>query len=225
MSEGVPYADIVILALIAGFILLRLRSVLGQKNSNEADTYKKEAPQSALRIASPIVLLDEKSLKAKPREPDPYLAAIGDTALLKTLNDIKDKDLQFTATSFLNGAKMAYEMTFDAFAKSDRQTLAMLLAEKPLAHFTDAINERAKQANRSESTLVSVAAKDITQASLDKNMARLTVKFASEQVTVVRDGEGKIVEGDPSDIHHIENQWVFERDITSKNPNWKIIET
>ncbi len=173
-----------------------------------------------------MIQLDEKSLKPKPKEePDAYLLTLGNSPVAETIRQIKAKDPQFTATGFLQGAKAAFEMVFDAFAKGDRQTLKMLLSEAIFQHFSRELDQRNAQANKSETTLVSVTGKEISQATLDKNTARLTVHFESEQVTVVRGPKGEIVEGNPSELHHVEDQWVFERDVTSKNPNWKIIET
>jgi len=225
MSEGIPYADIVILALIAGFILLRLRSILGRKigNDNPEMFRKNIIPQAD---SEPIIRLSEKALKPRPREEaDTYLHGLKDDALSAALNAIKAKDPEFSATTFLSGAKMAYEMVFDGFAKGDKTPLKMLLSDALYNHFESELNARAGADTHAETTLVSVAAKDITKAELDKNTARLSVKFISEQVTVERDKDGKIVGGDPSDVSEVEEEWTFERDVTSKNPNWKIIET
>lgn len=224
MSEGVPYADIIILALIAGFILLRLRSVMGTRSEDDPNGFTKPMA-SARQQAETIIQLDEKSLKNKPQEEDPYIAALKDNTVAEPLEQIKSRDPLFSATEFLMGARMAYEMVFDAFAKGDKQTLKMLLSDSIYQEFLGEIAAREKQENKTETTLVSVVAKDITSATLNKNMARLSVTFKSEQVTLVRDSKGDIIEGNPSQLHHTEDSWVFERDVTSKNPNWKIIET
>jgi len=225
MSEGIPYADIIILALIAGFVLLRLRSILGDKVGNDHPQYFNK-PIVLPDKQEPIVQLDEKSLKAKPPvETDAYFAGLAPGAVTDALVAIKAKDPTFVATHFLEGAKAAFEMVFDAFTKGDKPTLNMLLADRIFQDFSKEIDARAGAENKTEHTLVSVAAKDIIHASLEGNMAHLTVHFTSEQMTVVRDSKGTIVEGNPSDIHTIENDWTFERDVTSKSPNWKVIET
>lgn len=224
MSEGVPYADIIILALIAGFILLRLRSVLGSRSEDDPTGFTKPMT-TARQPADTIVQLDEKSLKNKPQEEDPYMVELRGSAVAETLEQIKSRDPLFSATEFLMGARMAYEMVFDAFAKGDKPTLKMLLSDSIYQEFLGEIAARDKQENKTETTLVSVVAKDIASASLNKNMARLGVTFKSEQVTLVRGAMGEIIEGNPSQLHHTEDSWVFERDVTSKNPNWKIIET
>lgn len=223
VMDSIPYADIVILALIAGFILLRLRSVLGQKSGNDNPQFFKREEKDATR--EPIVQLLGKKQEKPADDADPYLFALKDDAVARTIADIKRMDPQFSATSFLAGAKMAYEMVFDAFAKGDRKTLEMLLDKPIYDTFSNEISAREKSPEKTEITLVAIKPRDIVKAELMGNRARLAVKFDSEQVSVVRDASGAIVDGNPSDHQIMDDEWVFERDVTSKNPNWKIIET
>ena len=229
MSDGIAYADILILALIAGFILLRLRSVLGQKMGNEDNDPASMRPirPAPARPDEPVVQLGDKSLKFKIKEPEPdtYLQNLTVKDVADTLVAIKARDPQFIATEFLQGAKMAYEMVFDAFAKGDKPTLKYLLADDIYNHFASEIDARAASDRKVEITLVSVRARDITKASFNGNMARLSVLFANEQITLIRDASGQVIEGNASDAARVEDEWAFERDVTSKNPNWKIIET
>lgn len=225
MSEGIPYADIVILALIAGFILLRLRNALGQKGG-EDDSGFLQRRQLPPQSQEPVVQLVDKSLKPRIREEaDTYLAGLSDRVMIDTLVAIRARDSQFSATRFLDGGRMAFEMVMEAFNKGDKQSLKMLMSDELFKDFAAEVDKREKEESKSETTLVSVQAKEILHAQLIGNMARIKVKFVSEQITVVRDKEGKIIEGDVSEIHHLEDEWLFERDVTSKNPNWKIIET
>ncbi len=226
MSAEFPYGDIIIMALVAGFILLRLRAILGQKRDGDSPNFFQPPATKPKDEIEPIIQFNEKSIKARPRpDTDPYAATLGEGPLLQALNDIKSKDPLFSATSFMDGAKMAFEMVFDAFVKGDKQTLNMLLSPAIYNDFIHNIEEREKQVNKHETTLLSVVAKEITSAKLDRNMAQLCVRFESEQVTVERAKTGEIVSGDPSDVQHVHDEWVFERDVTSRNPNWKIIET
>jgi predicted lipid-binding transport protein (Tim44 family) len=226
MNDGIPYADIVILALIAGFILLRLRSVLGSKMGNDHPDYFNRPANVLPEKLEPVVQIDEKSLKPKPQEEtDAYMATLSNPAVSEVLNSIKDKDTQFSATHFLEGARGAFEMIFEAFAKGDGETLKFLLSDPIFQEFSKHMAARGTQENKTETTLVSVQAKDITHASIDGTVAHITVKILSEQVTVVRNPKGEIVDGNPSDIHHVDDNWTFERDVTAKNPNWKVIET
>lgn len=224
--DGIPYADIVILALIAGFILLRLRSVLGQKSEGEKPQFFKRDDSLRPAEKESVVQLTGKALKGRPEEDaDLYLQQQGDNAIARTLTDMKKIDAQFSATSFLSGARMAYEMVFDAFAKGDKKTLEMLLDKPIYDTFVREIDARDKASEKTESTLVSVKPKDISEAVLTGTKARLSVKFESEQVSITKDLNGNIIEGHPSITHLMDDDWVFERDLTSKSPNWKIIET
>lgn len=222
MSQGVPYADILILALIAGFILLRLRSVLGQKTGmDEGDFLKRVQP-----VAERVVQVAEKSVKSKPKdELDPVLETITDTALIEALSAIKAKDPQVTPSWFLSGAHQAFEMVFDAFVKGDKQTLGLLLSPNLSQQFCNEIDARAQSDRKTESTLVAITSKTIQSASLTGSVARIGVLFVSEQVHLIKDKDGQVLEGDPSATQHVEDSWVFERDMSVKNPNWKIIET
>ena len=223
--ESLPYADIIILALIAGFILLRLRNVLGQKTGDEQPPMFKRGDKDVL--GQPVVVqLADKLNKIKPKEDsDSYLTGLQNGPIADTLGQIKLKDPFFNATVFLNGAKMAYEMVFDAFSKGDKKTLEMLLDAPLYQAFAAQIDANAQDAHKTELTLVSVKAKGIIDASLIGNMARLSVRFDSEQVNVVKDAEGNVIQGNTSDVDLMDDEWLFERDVTSKNPNWKIIET
>jgi predicted lipid-binding transport protein (Tim44 family) len=227
MSEGIPYADIIILALVAGFILLRLRSVLGQKIGNDnPDFFKKNKPDELERDT--IIRPSEKQPKPKMKEEavqDSYLQSAPESPTVETLKAIKAKDSEFSATEFLQGAKMAFEMIFEGFSKADRAPLKMLLSEALFKQFDAELEARAKEESKTETTLVSVTAREISRAELSGSTARLTVNFTSEQITVVRDKDHKIIEGDPSEVLEVLDEWTFERDITSRNPNWKIIDT
>ncbi len=224
MSEGIPYADIVILALVAGFILLRLRSVLGHGASDGEDLARRRQQASELE---PVVQLQEKlqKPKIKEEEADTYLAALSDPTVLDGINAIKGKDPQFNTTQFLSGAKGAFEMVMEAYEKGDKQTLKMLMSDSLFKELSDAIDKRAADSRRTETTLVSVLPKNVTYATLIGNTAKIQVKFISEQIALVRDAAGAIVEGDASSVQQAEDEWLFERDVTAKNPNWKIIET
>ena len=226
MSDGLPYADIIILALVAGFILLRLRSVLGDKTGNDNPSYFQKPTTPPPERQQAIVQLDEKAVKAKARpEPDVFLAQVKTPVVVEGINAIKARDPEFMASHFVEGARGAFEMVFDAYNKGDRDTLRFLLAPDVFEQFSQALTERDAQALKPETTLVSVTPKDITAADMTGNVSRLTVLFSSEQVSVVRDETGKIVEGDPSELQVVEDEWTFERDVTSKSPNWKVIET
>lgn len=224
--DGIPYADIVILALVAAFILLRLRGVLGQKMGNDNPQFFKRDQEAADSPREQVVQIVGKAAKNKPAdETDTYLFTLNNKDIAQAVADIKKLDPHFTATGFLQGAKMAYEMVFDGFAKGDLKTLEMLLDTPLYQTFAREIEMREQSSTKTETTLVSVKPKEIAQAVLIGTRARLTVTFDSEQISLVKDAEGKIVDGNASESHLMDDEWVFERDVSSKNPNWKIIET
>jgi predicted lipid-binding transport protein (Tim44 family) len=225
MNDTMPYVDIIILALIAGFILLRLRNVLGQKPSDDYTKFMRP-PKPEETSREPVVQIIEKTLKNKMKEEkDPAAAALSDPTVIAAVKDMKAKDAHFSVTHFLSGAGMAFEMVHEAFSKGDKQGLALLLSEALLKDFSAEIDARTAQEEKTESTLISVPSKEIIRASLIGNTARVDVKFTSEQVIVTRDTKGGIVSGSPSESQHVVDEWSFERDVTAKNPNWKIIET
>lgn len=219
-----PYVDIIILALIAGFVALRLRAVLGQKTGFEGrpampEPRRTENEPPVVRTAEPLKPRDEKDAETLALE------AVADESARAALAAMRVQDAGFSLPHFVSGAQMAFEMVFDAFTKGDRDTLTLLLAEPLAAEFLQALDARASGETHSETTLLAVREAKIVGAQKEKNTARIRMRFVSEQVTVVRNRQGAIVEGNPATSHHVEDEWVFERDLTSKNPNWKIIET
>jgi predicted lipid-binding transport protein (Tim44 family) len=225
MSDGLPYADIVILALIAGFILLRLRSVLGQKMGPDQQPGFEQRPQDE---QSPIVQMAAsaaRQLAEDKTKDEQVLADIESAAVRDGLRLIKVQDREFSASGFLTGAKSAFEMVFDAFNKDDRDTLKTLLAPEIYNLFASELDRRKTEESYSETTLLAVVSEEITAATLTKSVARISVRFVSEQVTLTRGKKGEILEGDPKASENAESEWTFERDTASRNPNWKIIDT
>ena len=125
----------------------------------------------------------------------------------------------FQRTLLSNGSR------YDAFAKGDKDTLRRLLAKDVYETFEQAISARKDADTITESTLVSVKAKDIKEAQLSGKKARLTVTFDTEQVSLTKDKNGTIVGGDASQTAMMDDEWIFERDVSSANPNWTVIET
>ncbi len=226
MSDSMPYADILILALIAGFILLRLRGVLGQKIGHDKPPVLRDAPEGDKD--EPIVQLSEK-VRARQEEEkqqdDALIAKIEDSAAREGIAAVKAADPAFTLRDFLSGARGAFEMVFDAFNKGEKQTLQMLLSQPLYEVFSNEYDRRRQEDKREETTLVSLESEEVTQASVERGKARIGVRFVSEQVSVIRNKDGAIIEGDPSATQRVEDEWVFERELSSRNPNWKIIDT
>lgn len=227
MENGFAYTDIVLLALIAGFVLLRLRNVLGQNTGFDGTPGMKaeEKDVAGTIIQMPRQLKPPATADDEARAEEERLT-VGLNASVKVgLDDIRAADPSFRLAEFLEGAKGAFDMTLQAFKNSDKQTLTLLLA-KPLAEeFITEAEKREKSDQKIDTTLVSIESAKPILAEIDKKKARIGLKIVSEQITVIRDADGKIIEGDPSHVERVEDEWIFERDIASRNPNWTIVDT
>jgi predicted lipid-binding transport protein (Tim44 family) len=134
-------------------------------------------------------------------------------------------DPGFDPNHFLDGAKAAYEMIVMAFAQGDEATLTQLLGSDVYDGFQRAIRERETRGEKVESSLVGIDKADIIEAEIKSRTAYVTVKFVSELISVTRDAQGEVVEGDPKKVREVTDIWTFARDVSSKNPNWKLAAT
>lgn len=216
-----PFGDIIVIAAVAAFIILRYRSVLGQKTGR--DMSKPPAPKPAEMRERVIQLPDRNQPKKEAPAAQPQ--TIKDPLVAARFNQMVEMDPELSEAEFIAGAKGAFDMIIEAFRKEDKGTLKMLLSSTLYKQFEDEIANRQTASVKQETTLVSVLSAEITNAELDKSTARITLRFVSEQIHVARDKEGKVTEGDASKVQHVEDSWTFERDLKSRNPNWTIIDT
>lgn len=226
MNDGFQYGDLLFLGLIAAFVLLRLRSMLGKDQGID--------PREAWKQASREVEQEKVTQLAGPRpipahqkkEEEQLMQKIQETPQLADgLKAIRAADAQFSPSEFVQGAKLAFEWLVSAFSKGEKDKLKMLLSEERYKVFTDEIDANVKEAKFPETTLVAISAADITEATLKGGKAQVTVQFTSEQIHVVRDKDKNIISGDMSAIENVVDVWTFERDTSSKDPNWKIVAT
>ncbi len=232
---GFQYADIIILALVAIFVALRLRNSLG-KDIGERPDISKLRKQLGQELEEKIVNLPTaKNAEQKDKnniangeeatdEEEQSLVDNPDAA--KQLLAIKQLDANFSVRSFLNGAKAAFEWVLRAYNEGDRQTLQRLMSPEIYKEFEQALAQHEEQQHKPQTTLVAITDAKITRAELvQEYVARIAVRFTSEQIYVVHDSEGNIIEGDPSIVQKVEDEWLFEHDMRSRDPNWTIIET
>lgn len=229
MSDGFAYLDILFFAMVAAFIAFRLRSVLGRKTGNERrriDPISQRTAARGERAERPdnvVPLPDRGPPPAAPQEP--VIADVNDDATKKGLTDIRLADPQFDLDHFLQGAKAAFAMIVEAFAKGDKASLRPLLADAVFAEFAGAIDAR-EQAGQSLTTeLVATRGAELAGAAMVGSRARVTVQFTTEQINITRDAEGNVIEGDPRRIETVVDLWTFERDTRSRDPNWQLVET
>ncbi len=236
MPDVFDIYTIIFLAL-AVFIFLRLRSVLGQRTGRERPPYDPyTAPPRDVRPATEkVVTLPNRGtekpktvdIAGKPSEPSERWKGIAEpgSALAGGLDAIAAADPSFDAKHFIAGARAAYEMIVTAFAQGDRRTLKNLLSREVCEGFETAITERETRGETMESRFVSIDNADMTAAELRGRAAQITVKFVSQLVSVTRDKAGNVVDGNAEKVTDVTDVWTFARDLSSRDPNWKLVAT
>ncbi len=216
------FLDIILMAAIAAFILLRLRSELGKKTGNEPQppaAGRNPMGQTGRTIdgyAEPAESVRD-DVKVIDMEEDPKLR--------HAYADIRRKDSSFDPAQFVEGAQAAYRMTLEAFWEGDRDTLENLLDKSVFGQFDTAIEAREKGELTLENRLIGITDATVIAAELHGNVAELTVHFKSEIVAVTRDKSGNIIEGDASDAVETNDKWTFARDVKSDDLSWTLIAT
>ena len=194
MNYSFEYIDIILLAMIAGFIFLRLRGILGKRSGFEGKT----PPQFK------EVLKDIRSNQT-PK-----------------VNEKFDDDSQ---KEFLNGAKIAYETIITDFSDNDNKitTSKPLLNKEIYDQFSEALKKRSDRGHYAEITFIGINSAVIKEHKKIDRILNVTVDFIAEVITCIKDKDKKIISGDPEKIKKIYDTWVFSRDVTSVNPNWKLV--
>ena len=216
MEGGFPFVDIIFFAMVAAFLVLRLRSVLGRRTGHERpQTPEYSGPSREAHGNDNVVALPDRS---KSTVPAGSPAAAG-------LAQIKIAAPAFSEAEFLNGARAAFEMIVTAFANGDRDTLRPLTSGEVYANLESVIRDREQAGHALDSTLVGVKSVEIVGAGIDDREAQITLKFVSEQVNVTRDGEGEVVSGRTDVVDEVTDIWTFARDVRAQDPNWYLVAT
>ncbi len=240
MSEAFDIYTLLFLVL-AVVIFIRLRNVLGRRTGNERPPYDPYTTADAKRAGAteanePVVALPRgRGSRAPVSETsvpsmEDIEARLGrhapkDSPLGQSLTALIRADPSFDPGHFLDGAKMAYEAIVMAFAEGDDPTLQLLLGSDVYDGFARAMRERETRGEKVQSSLVGIDKADIIEAEVKNRTAYVTVKFVSELISVTRDAEDEVVEGDPKKVREVTDIWTFSRDLASKNPNWKLVAT
>jgi predicted lipid-binding transport protein (Tim44 family) len=218
------YLDIIVFAALAVFIFARLWAVLGRRNEDE--------PQKSNPFTAHVpVVRDEEDVMVLPdraRSPEtPVITAAGHalTSLAGVLDQIKGLDPFFDEKQFLQGAKTAFSLIVEGFARGDLSATARWLAPSVLDSFQKAVAARQDAGHVFEGKVERIADAEISAAKLDGSRALLTVTFVSVQANVLRDGHGQVLSGTPGQAEEIRDAWGFSRDLQSTDPNWILVET
>jgi len=221
----------IIFLIIAVVIFMRLGSVLGRRTGNEPSPYETrvKTPPAGARNDN-VVALPPRDRAAAPSAESADLSTLTKyaqpgTPVHEGLVAISKASHDFDAEHFLTGAKAAYEMIVTAFAQGDRATLKNLLASDVYDGFVTAISEREKKEQKTELTFVGLEEAKVTAAELDGKSARVSLRFLAELISVTRDKDGGVVEGDPTEVQTIRDAWTFARDVSARDPNWKLVAT
>lgn len=196
MSNNFGYLDLILLVMIAGFIILRLRNVLGRKTGHEGKVVSNLSEKKFEEFKKTI------KLKKQPTEFD--------------TNQKKQ---------FLEGAEIAYETIINSFAKGDKKNLKDLVTEEMNKNFESAIEERNSKNIKSELTFIGIKSSTIEKFEKTAEALFFTVKFISEIISFKKDKDNNVIEGDPNKIKTVIDRWKFTRKISSMNPNWYLAET
>jgi len=208
---------VVLLAMVAGFLALRLYMVLGKRTGHEQVLPKPAEERAPVTpLPRPIEVAQEPREIAN-RNIDPRAEA--------GLRSIVAAEPGFDVGQFLEGAQSAYRMILEAYWKGDEDTLAWLVDDEVRSAFADAIAERAAAGHVLDNRLVSIERAIIADASLDGKLARITVRFDADIAAVTRDADGNLVAGSMSDAVETHDVWTFSRTLKSSDPNWKLADT
>ncbi|MBX3579300.1 MAG: Tim44 domain-containing protein [Rhizobiaceae bacterium] len=216
-------------------IFIQLRNVLGRRTGNERppfDPYTaartREKDAAANKPQENVVSLPRKKATGEA-EPSAYtpidaIAKPG-TDVNKGLRAIKDADPTFDPKTFVDGAKMAYEMIVMAYADGDRRTLKNLLSKEVYDGFVAAISDREGRSEKIQSSFVGIDKAEIVGAEMKGGEAHITLRIVSELISATRDGAGQVIDGDPETVAEVKDVWTFARDTRSRDPNWKLVAT
>ena len=210
---------IVILALVALFIGLRLYSVLGERTGHEQ--------QPILKPADPDARVEARV--SQPSPVAPTAADAGDMAFVPTagpgVRAVLAADPTFDVARFLEGAQAAYRMILEAFWKGELDSVRSHVDDHVYETFADAVKQRQKEGLKLDNRLVTIDQAVISEASLERSVAMLTVRFEADIAAVTRNSEGQVVAGSLSDAVQTRDLWTFRRDLSTPDPNWLLIET
>ena len=209
---------VIILAMIAGFLALRLYSVLGKRTGHE----QQPLPRAADDRAAPVTIPRTIDVKPEVREvADRNIESRAEAGL----RAIVAGEPGFDVAQFLNGAQAAYRMTLEAFWKGDEETLRELAEDDVSRSFAEAIAARREAGETLENRLVAIERAVIADAQLSGRDARITVRFDADIAAITRDAEGNLIAGSMTDAVETHDVWTFARTLRAGDPNWKLADT
>jgi predicted lipid-binding transport protein (Tim44 family) len=222
MGDGYQYFDIILFAMVAGFLVLRLRSVLGRRTGTEKPRDPFFGRFGGKNDAAAQESAADNVVALPPRPASTEADSVGPS---RGLAQIRAVDPGFDEAHFLEGARGAFEIVVHGFASGDTATLRPLLSDEVYDRFAEAIRHRLDAKETQETTLVAVKSAEFAAAELNGRTAFATVKFTSDQVNVTRAADGTVVDGEPDHVVERTDFWTFARNTRSQDPNWLLVAT
>lgn len=214
--------QIVILAMIAAFLGLRLYSVLGRRAEHEEEPIRGRVDPADSAAVAPRVPASERT--AALPTPRPMVPGVT-PAIERGLREIAQADRRFDILSFVEGAKGAYGMILDAYWRGDKETLGLLCDSDVCEQFVSAIDARTAAGETLENRLVRIEDATIVAAEFNAPIARVAVRFTADIAAVTRDAEGNVIAGSLNDAVEARDLWTFSRNVTAAGPDWLLDET
>ncbi len=212
--------EIVVLAMVAAFLGLRLYSVLGRRAEQEEESvpqrFEADGKPAGIRPAA----MPTPVAQTRPAELEGVMPAVE-----RGLREIAAADSSFNLGQFLDGARGAYRMILEAFWKGDRDTLRELCDDDVYAGFIAAIDAREQAGETMENKLIRVEETRVHSASLDGRTARIAMLFVADIAAVTRDKDGTVIAGSLDDAIESRDVWTFSRNVAARDPNWVLDET
>ena len=203
MNEAFQYLDILILAVLAGLVLLRLRSVLGRRTGNEktdTSSFNYEATNTESKV--------EPSIKIPPVDRNTFSG-----------------DSWFDSKDFLNGANKAYELIVTNFENGNKKALTPFLEKSVLSNFSEVIDQRQQDNHTVEFSFIGIESSEIVHKDLKNDPMEVTVRFISEMITCIRNNKDEIISGSMNQVQKITDVWTFTKSKNVKSDNWLLSAT
>ena len=197
MSGQFGFIDIILLAMFAGFIIIRLRNILGRKTGHQSKPMNQYFPKSS------------EALKD-----------------IENNENIKSNNVdELAKKNFLKGAEIAYEQIITSFAKGDKKSLKNLLEKNMFNRFSEVIDERRNEQLKYETTFIGIKSSKVIEFKKIENIYKVTVNFVSEIITCVKDKNNNVIEGNPDTIKTVYDVWKFSKNMWSHDPTWYLVDT
>ena len=210
MQNGLPYLDILIFAIIAVFLIFRLKNILGTKTGFEDSNFNKNKTEN--NIANVVSIDTKKTTQSNDKENKETLK-------------IKEIDKTFDHIQFKEGSQIFFKMVLDAFVEGNLDKVKEFIKPSVLKNFNSVIKERNKESETLIINLKSINKTEIFSTEINKTVLRISVLFESFQIKALKDKDNNLIDGDLNKEILVKDIWVFERKINYLNPNWTLIET